>query len=380
VETFDVAIVGGGLIGCSIAFELAAQKLKVVVLDKQEPGREASWAAAGMLSPAPESPADNPLVPLSRESLRIYPQFADAVESESGKSIRYMGNGTLELFFGTTAEKQLAELISLHEKLQLKAEAVPIRDARALGLSEGSTARAAAFLPDEATVEPRLLMDAILSAARNRGVTVRSQNEVTSLAYENNRCVGVVANERIAAQNVVLAAGCFSGKLNGNKSTHLPVAPTRPVRGQMLALKRQGFTLKRVLRSNSGYIVPRSDGRIVAGSTIEDAGFEKKVTAAGIRSIIGTATELCPELSEAELVESWCGLRPGSPDALPILGPAGEGLLVATGHYRNGVLLAPITAQLIREWILSNKTSFDARPYAPERFKRLQAETAQVRS
>jgi glycine oxidase len=378
VETYDVAIVGGGLIGCSIAYELAAEKLKIVVLERNEPGHEASWAAAGMLSPAPESPNDVRLVPLSRESLRIYPEFVSAVEEESGKSVRYAHSGTLDLLFGGDAEGQLTELIALHKRLQLKAQAISIHEARALGLSEESTAQAVAFLPNEATLEPRLLMDAVLAAARNRGVEIRPHTEVTSLWYEDNRCLGLVANDRIAANNVVVAAGCFSGTLAGNDSRHLAVAPTRPVRGQMLALKRDGFVLKRVLRSKNGYVVPRSDGRVIAGSTIEEAGFEKKVTAAGVRQIIETATELCPELNDAELLESWCGLRPGTPDALPILGPITEGLIVATGHYRNGILLAPITARLVREWILDGKTSFDAQPYSPLRFETYQAETAQV--
>jgi glycine oxidase len=132
------------------------------------------------------------------------------------------------------------------------------------------------------------------------------------------------------------------------------------------------------LRSRHGYTVPRSDGRIIAGSTIEEAGFEKKVTAAGMRKIIDSATELCPELNEAEVLETWSGLRPGSPDGLPILGPVAEGLIMATGHYRNGILLAPITSKLVREWILHGKTSFDTQPYSPERFERFKSQTAQL--
>ena len=302
----------------------------------------------------------------------------NAVEGESGKLVRYAHNGTIELLFGTNAEVELAEVMALHKQLQLKTKTISIQEAQALGLSDGSAARAAMFLPNEATVEPRLLMDAVLAATRNRQVEIRTHSEVTSLRYEGNRCVGIIANDPIAAKYVVVAAGCFSGTLTSNRSTRSSLLPTRPVRGQMLALKRPGFTLKRVLRSKSGYLVPRSDGRVVAGSTIEEAGFEKKVTAAGMRRIIDTATELCPELNDAEVIESWCGLRPGTPDALPILGPVGEGLIAATGHYRNGILLAPITARLIREWILRGETGFDARPYSPLRFERAQVEAAQM--
>lgn len=153
---------------------------------------------------------------------------------------------------------------------------------------------------------------------------------------------------------------------NGNGS---PLIPTRPVRGQLLALRPQNFRLNQVLRSEHGYLVPRADGRIVAGSTIEEAGFEKKVTAEGIVRILHAALAMCPTLSGAELIETWSGLRPGTPDALPILGPAdAEGLVVATGHYRNGILLAPITAKLVREWITTGKTHFDASRFSPQRF------------
>jgi glycine oxidase len=378
VETYDVVIVGGGLIGCSIAFELAAEQLKVMVLDKQEPGREASWAAAGILSSSPESPRDIPLVPLSRESLRIYPAFVGAVEGESGKRVGYKQDGTLELFFEDEAEQELAEFLAVHKQLQLRAEAIPISDAKSLGLSQESTAQGAAYLADEAMVEPRRLMDSVLAAARNRGAEIRAQHEVSSLWYESDRCVGVVANERIAAKHVIVAAGCYSSQVAGNRSTHPPIAAIRPVRGQMLSLKRSGFALKRVLRSRHGYAVPRSDGRIIAGSTIEEAGFEKKVTTAGMRKIIDSATKLCPELNEAELLETWSGLRPGSPDGLPVLGPVAEGLIMATGHYRNGILLAPITSKLVREWILHGKTNIDTQPYSPERFERSKSQTAQL--
>jgi glycine oxidase len=379
VETYDVAIVGGGLIGCSIAYELALEKLKVLVLEKQEPGREASWAAAGMLSPSPESGHDIPLVPLSRESLRIYPEFVNTIEGESGKTAGYACNGTLETFFGTDAEEKLAEFVGLHNGLQLKTQAVSIKEARTLGLSRDSGAQAAAFLPDEATVEPRLLMEAVLAAVRNRGVEIRTQYEVTAFRYQGNRCVGVIGKDEVTAKCVVVAAGCFSGALTGNNLPHFPVTPTRPVRGQLLALRRHGFALKRVLRSKRGYLVPRDDGRVVAGSTIEEVGFEKKVTAGGIRKIIEMAVEQCPELNEAELLEAWCGLRPGTPDALPILGPVTEGLIMATGHYRNGILLAPITARLVREWIVNGETSFDPLTYSPLRFGKAQSECAHAR-
>jgi glycine oxidase len=377
VETFDVAIVGGGVIGCSIAFELASEKLKILLLDKQEPGREASWAAAGMLSPAPESSKDIPLVPLSRKSLRLYPEFVSAIENDSGKVCGYLRKGTLQVFGGADALRERDDVLGEHQSLGLNVEAISIEKAREKGLSSKSSAQAVAFLPEEGSVEPRLLMEALLSAVVSRGAEIRPNCEVSSMWTKRNRCIGVQADQKIAAKHVVLAAGCFSAAV-AEKSEGLDrLAPTRPVRGQMVALKRRGFRLERVIRSEKGYIVPRTDGRVVAGSTVEEAGFEKRVTADGIRAILDTAIELSPELGAAEVVETWSGLRPGTPDGLPILGPTGiEGLIIATGHYRNGMLLAPITANLVRQWIFTGRTDFKAEQFSPSRFARELQENA----
>ena len=376
MNTFDVAIVGGGLIGVSIAFELAAENLRVVVLDRRQPGQEASWAAAGMLSPAPDSPRDIPLAPLGRESLRLYPQFVAAVEEESGKSASYARDGAIEILLAPHGEIDRNQKVVEYRLLDLSAEEISLSAAREREKSFTPDARAALWLPEEATVEPRLLVNALLAAAQNRGVVIRADSPVASLICERNRCLGVVAGgERIEAAHVVIAAGCFSGDIADGAGHLARLLPTRPVRGQMLALQHDGFRLSRVLRSERGYLVPRRDGRIVAGSTKEEAGFEKRVTAAGIRKVLDAAIELCPALAAAEIVETWSGLRPGTPDDLPILGPTDiEGLLIATGHYRNGILLTPITAKLISDWIIRGDAGFeefDAATFSPLRFNRL---------
>ncbi len=378
MERFDAAIVGGGIIGCSIAFELAAEKLKVVVLDRQQPGREASWAAAGMLSPAPDSPRDHPLVPLAKKSLSLYPEFVRAVEEASGKPIGYTRKGALQIFAGPSAETERDEMLAAHRDLGLDSHPVSLDEGHKLEPALNPSAGAALYLPKEETVEPRLLMDAVLAASRNRGVEIRAGACVASLAQQEGRCTGVVAaGQSIAAKHVIIAAGCFSGEIAGESSLSFASIPTRPVRGQMLALRRPGLLLQRVLRSERGYLVPRSDGRIVAGSTLEEAGFEKKVTAAGVRHIIESSIELCPDLAEAEILETWSGLRPGTPDDLPILGFAGtENLILATGHYRNGILLAPITAKLVRDWLIHGRTSFDAQAFSPSRFQSAKRELA----
>jgi glycine oxidase len=374
-----VAIVGGGIIGCSIAFQLAAEKLKIVVLDRQQPGREASWAAAGMLSPAPDSPRDRLLVPLSKESLRLYPEFVRAIEESSGKPVDYTRKGTLQIFTGALAEAERNAMLAEHRELGLASEAISLSDARKLEPALNPAVRAVVHLPEEESVDPRLLMDSLLAAAANRGVEIRSGFSVTSLIEDGDRCAGVLAadGEKIESKHVIIAAGCFSGEIAGAAGKNIPSIPTRPVRGQMLALRQTHLTLRQVLRSERGYLVPRSDGRIVAGSTSEEAGFHKGVTAGGIRKIVEAGVELCAGLGAAEILETWSGLRPGTPDDLPILGLTNvEGLILATGHYRNGILLAPVTAKLIKEWVIDGRTTLDTQAFSPLRFESAERKSA----
>jgi glycine oxidase len=366
VNTFDVAVIGGGLIGGSIAFELAGEKLRVVILDRQQAGREASWAAAGMLSPGPDSPEALPAAPLARESFRLYPEFVAAIEAASGKSAAFVREGTLQIFPGAHGEIDREKMAAEYRRLGLAIEPISFEAARKIERSLGPAARVAAWLADESVLDPRLLMDAVIAAARSRGVEIRNDCPVTSVLVEGDRCSGLVAGgERVAAKYVVVAAGCFSGGIDWLAR----YAPTRPVRGQMLALRAEGLRLQRVVRSEKGYLVPRCDGRIIAGSTLENAGFEKHVTPSGVRQILDGVLELVPALADAEIIETWAGLRPGTPDSLPILGPTDiEGLLVATGHHRNGILLTPVTARLLRDWIVRGKASIDADAFSPLRF------------
>jgi glycine oxidase len=366
VSAFDVAIVGGGVIGSSIAFELAAEKLKVIVLDRQQPGQEASWAAAGMLSPGPDSPEAFPLVPLAKESFRLYPDFVSHVEETSQRSTAFVREGALQIFSGPHAEPERQRMAAEFQELGIAFEPISLNDARKLEPSLGPAARAAALVPDEAVVDPRLFTEAVLDAARHRGVEIRPQCPVTAVLPNGKRCEGVIAGgEKIAAKFVVVAAGAFSAGIDWLAR----YAPTRPVRGQMVALRSRNFSLQRVVRAERGYLVPRRDGRIITGSTLEDAGFDKHVTPSGIRRILDAALELVPGLSNAEIVETWAGLRPGTPDNLPVLGPTDiEGLLIATGHYRNGILLTPVTAKLLRDWILTGRVLMNTSAFSPMRF------------
>jgi len=372
VKTYDVVIVGGGIIGGSIAFELARRNLRVAVLDRQELMHEASWAAAGMLSPAPDNPAAIPLVPLGRASLALYPNFVAAVEEASEMRTGYRTGGALEVLCHGDEERELSTLVALHHGLGLACEPLRLEEAREMEPALGREARAAAFLPDEASVNTRLLTAAVLAAAETAGTTLCPGMEVTSLAKAGDRCIGVrtAGDETISAQHVVVAAGCWTSRI----SEAAPYAPTRPVRGQMVALRHAGKPIRRVLRSERGYIVPRDHSnpqKLVAGSTLENAGYEKAVTSGGLEQILGAVNELAPSLAGAEIVETWSGLRPGTPDQLPIIGPTDiEGLMIATGHYRNGILLAPVTAKLITEWITEGRPMLNGEDFNPLRFMR----------
>jgi glycine oxidase len=376
VSAYDVLIVGGGLIGSSIAFELSSEKLRVAVLDRQEPGREASWAAAGMLAPGPDSPESSALVALGRESLRLYPEFIAAIEQISGKCVDFTRNGAFEVLHGPQAEAQRNAMVAEFRRLAIAAEAISLNDARKDEPSLAPHAGAVAWLPEEATVDPRLLVEAVLAAATQRGVEIHAHCAVDSLQYAQGACTGVFAGGRkIAAKQVIVAAGSFCGTIAGatHEARQQPqlqqYAPVHPVRGQMLALRSTTVQLEKVLRSQHGYLVPRRDGRIIAGSTLEDAGFVKQVTPQGVRQILDAALDLAPALADAKIVEEWSGLRPGTPDLLPIIGPTDiAGLWLATGHYRNGILLAPATAKIMRDWIVTEKSNFNAESFSPLRF------------
>lgn len=373
-------IVGGGIVGCSIAYELAQRKLRVAILDRQELMSEASWAAAGMLSPAPDSPAAIPLVPLGRASLAMYPRFIEALEEASGRRTGFRTDGAIEVLSHGDPERELSTLVALYRGLGLSCEPIPVAEIQTTEPSLGRNARAAALLPDECSVEPRAIASALLVAAASAGVTLSPVVNVISLALEARKCVGVVTSrgEILRAPHVVLAAGCWSSQI----PEVAPYAQVVPVRGQMLALRHFGAPIRHVLRSERGYIVPRnldSPQTLVVGSTLENVGYEKRVTAGGVEKILSMANELVPELTHAELMDIWSGLRPGTPDQLPILGEAGiEGLVFATGHYRSGILLAPITAKLVGEWITERRTSFDWETFSPLRFLRQNADRSAV--
>jgi glycine oxidase len=367
MKKFDAAIAGGGVIGGAIALELARAGLRVAVFDRQQPGQEASWASAGIISPAPESPAMIVTVPLAKASVALYPEFVARVEEISGRSVGFRAKGTLEALFSRDTKAELSTIIALHHGLGLKAEPLRAADARELEPALSEEVEAAVLRPEEASVDNRLLTAAVLEAAQRSGAEIFSGNGAKAIWREGNRCAGLVLqNEKVEAKWTVIAAGCFSATIEGIA----PYAPVRPAKGQMVALRADDLKMERVLWSEKIYLVPRNDGRILAGATVEYAGFDKRTTAGGIEKVLSAAIDLAPGLADARIEETWAGLRPDSPDHLPILGPADlDGLLLATGHFRSGILLTPITARLVREWIMEQRVSVDWDRFSPLRFQ-----------
>jgi len=362
----DIVIVGAGIIGAALAAELSRERTGVLLLDRQKPASEATWAAAGMLAPTPEASDPAAMGPLARASLELYPAFVEQVEAESGIRVGFQRSGALLAFFEPSAEHELtayqARLARIDFACQLlTGEEVRLREPRL-----NPAVAAGLWLGGEASVDNRTLGRAVVLAAQRRGAVLRSGVEVTGVLLDGHRCLGVMAGgEKITAGHVVIAAGCYSARIEGAGR----YAPTRPVRGQMVALDAGIARPASVVRSERGYLVPREDGRVLAGSTLEEAGYDKNQTPQGLRRILDAAVEMVPPLDSAPILETWSGLRPDTPDHLPILGPTEiEGLSIATGHYRNGILLAPITARLGRQWLLGQKTDLSLDAFRPHRF------------
>ena len=339
-------MIGAGIIGLSLAISLRKQGLRVLVVERGEPGREASFAAAGMLvGSGTEMPAI--LRPLAEESARIYPEFAHELEDESGMKVDLREQGTIQISGGAKFPDS-AEPISRERLQSLEPELIVTSSAAYIG---------------ERSVDPRTLTAAALQAARHRGVDISSGSEVIALLTSSDSVSGVQTDKAsYSAAIVVNCAGAWAGCI---APLRLPV---RPMKGQMLAVVG-GPSLRHVVRAEEVYLVPRSDGRIVIGSTLEDAGYNKQTDASTIQRLLHAAQELVPELAKAKVHDDWAGLRPGTPDALPILGETSvRGYFVASGHYRDGILLAPVTAQVMTDMIIRKPPSRDLTHFSPMRF------------
>jgi len=352
VKSWDAIIIGGGIIGLTLGIALRKQGLRVLIVERGEPGREASHAAAGMLAGSGgEIPPG--LRVLAEVSARMYPEFVHELEDESGVRVDLRDQGTILISQNADGQfPEAARKISSEELLALEPE-LAMRD---------SSEKMAAHLA-ERSVEPRALVKAAIQAARHREVDISSGSEVTGLLVERNRAIGVeTARTSYAVPVVVNCAGAWAGCIGPQRF------PVRPVKGQMLATVG-GPSLKHVVRADRVYLVPRSDGRLVVGSTLEEAGFEKRTDVNTIQQLFRAALEIVPGLAQAKRHEDWAGLRPGTPDEMPILGETEvKGYFVATGHFRDGILLAPITARVMTDVIMGKPPAYDLGNFSPARF------------
>jgi glycine oxidase len=353
VRTWDAIIVGGGIVGLSLAITLRKRGMQVLVVERGEPGREASHAAAGMLADCGwETP--RALQSLATASARMYPEFVHELEDESGMRVDHRSHGTIlfpeKTHLGAWAEFAAANPLPL--SLSQLEPAIACADRPAVYLRESS-------------VDPRALVVAVLKAAKHRGIDTSTGDEVTSVEIANGKVDGVSTVKTVfRAPIVVNCAGAWAGQVPPHPF------PTRPVKGQMLALVSPSRNLLRhVVRAPEAYLVPRTDGRIVVGATVEEAGFDKRTNADTIHRLHHGAISLVPELANARILEAWAGLRPGTPDGLPILGRTETpGYFVATGHFRDGILLTPATAHVMAQLIADEQPSFDLAPFSFARF------------
>lgn len=362
---FDVAIVGGGIIGCAIAWRLGLAGLRVVVIERGEIGREASWAAGGMLAPLAEANQVDAFFELAVISRAMYADFARELYQTTGIDIEYRTEGTLYLALSDADEEELEHRWQWQHEAGLNLKKLTAEYVRKLEPSLTPKLRWALKFPDDHQVDNRRLMLALEVAARKAGVEFWTQTEVTDIAIFNSQVSMLVTTRGEVQTNIaILAAGCWSGVLRLNERT-MQCPLVEPVRGQMIALKMPLPPLQHVVYSHTGYLVPRLGNYVIAGSTTENVGFDKRVTAGGIASIIDRAVEIAPILAQQALTETWAGLRPKTKDEWPILGtdPKINGLLYATGHYRNGILLTPITAQVMSDLVIRGESRINLAPF-----------------
>jgi glycine oxidase len=342
VKSWDAIIVGAGIIGVSLALELRERGASILVLDRAEPGSEASSAAAGMLAASdPETPIA--LRPLAMESARMFPAFVQKLESAGKMQVDFRRIGSIALLPDASAPNKYRSLSP--SELQLLEPSL-------------HTPGQSAFFVQEDSVDPLLLMQAALAAARNLGVEIRGHTAVREIRACHSAIEVLTEAGTFTATSVVDCRGAWSG------------APVRPRKGQMLYVQPQASLLQHVLRTPDIYIVPRSSGKVLIGATVEDVGFDKTVNPSAIHQLLSGADKYLPGLASAPITRSWAGLRPGTPDDLPILGPTEvAGVFVATGHFRNGILLAPITAQIMANLVVGRSSPMDISNFSPGRFR-----------
>jgi glycine oxidase len=348
----DAVFVGGGAIGLSCAWRAARRGAEVAVLERGTPGGGATRVAAGMLAPVGELSFGEPeLLELTLEAARLYPDFVAELEAASGVATGYERLGALHVALDRDEAAQLRRVHDLQRSLDLEAQWLPPRRCRELEPGLTPSFHGGVLAAGEAAIDPRALTAALLAALQREGVEVVSGAEVVEGIFEGERIVGVrtTGGEEVRARSVVLAGGAWSGAMEWLPEAARP--RVRPVKGQVIELRTRAGEeppASRILATERVYLVPRNDGRLIAGATVEEMGFDTAVTGGGVHELLREAYRLLPDVAEMELVGAIAGLRPGTPDNLPLVGRGAiDGLLLATGHYRNGILLAPLAAETL---------------------------------
>jgi glycine oxidase len=351
--TYDVIVVGGGAIGLCCAWRLARDGARTVVLDRAEPPAGATRVAAGMLAPIGELAFGEPeLLRMTIAAAEIYPDFVAELEAASEMSSGYARHGALHIALDRDEAAELRRVHDLQRSLGLGAEWLPPRRCRELEPGLTPSFNGGVHAPDEAAVDPRRMVGALLAALAVDGAEVRGGTDVVAPILAGGRLEGVRTGdgEDLRASQVVLATGAWAGAASWLPESARP--PVRPVKGEILELRAPDGAppCERIVASERVYLVPRPDGRLIVGATTEERGFDATVTAGGVHELLREAYRLLPEVAEMELVEAAAGLRPGTPDNLPLIGPGAlEGLVLACGHYRNGILLAPLTGDAVAD-------------------------------
>ncbi|HUJ06186.1 MAG TPA: glycine oxidase ThiO [Streptosporangiaceae bacterium] len=382
-HSVDVLVIGAGVVGLAIAWRTAQRGMSVLLADPA-PGRGASHAAAGMLTPVTEAAyAERELFELGLDSLRRYPDFAAELAERTGTDVGFRQTGTLAVGYDADDMAALTEHAALRRSFGASAERLTGRECRRAEPLLGPAVCGGLLTPDDASVDPRLLTDALLSAATAAGVAHVPARAV-ALRVQGDRAAGaeLADGALVTAGHVVLSAGWASAALPGLPPGAAP--PLRPVKGQILRLRPTPATLaaspcpsllnrtvRGLVQGSPVYLVPRQDGEIVIGATQEELGADTRVTAGGVWQLLRDARAIVPGITELELAEAVAGLRPGTPDNAPVIGPSPlAGLVLATGHFRGGVLLAPATADLIAQFLADGALAAAAAPFTSGRFER----------
>jgi glycine oxidase len=359
----DVVIVGGGVIGLSIAYRLGAEGVAATLLDRREVGREASWAGAGLIPANTVQLRTSPTVELRSWSAVLFPEWSAALREETGIDNGYRRTGGVDVAFSPDEEHELKATAGRWRTEGIVFERLAEADFQRVEPALGPDLRAAYFLPDRAQVRSPWHLRALALAAARRGARLRPGQAALGFETAGGRLTAVkTPGGRLPCGILVIAAGAWSGGLLDGLGVS---APTPPVKGQIVLLKGDRPLLRRIVEHGARYLVPREDGRVLVGATQEDAGFDIRATPRGVRDLLDEALRLCPVLAEAEVEKAWAGLRPGSIDSRPYIGvvPGLSNVVVATGHKRAGLQLAPATAEVVADLVLGRPPRIDLAGY-----------------